>query len=363
MIIVDKLVKIICGDSVDVNKKITGLIQQMNSVAVENLNEWVTVNDEYIKALTNTKNREREEKLQNANIARRKAFSLVYMLSINKNTGLDAKTTNDLINKLKEEIESDSVEEGDLDKIVKKYIKNVNGIDKAIKILTPGKNNESFKVQGGLSRIPDSDYAYKLLNEDTDSETVSNIKGIDFDILYNRIQKLISKAMLEVVSSDITKWASFKLMQERMKALKDGATNEINTKIDLICRTANSGNVDIGDKFKAAISKHPVRAATLKNLWIRYSDDLDGRIETRLKSITGENGSNSAYNTIREFLVNTYPNLIAMMLTMKNIFSLLKIINEKYGEVRINEEECMQELITRDMLRVGTAITYFEKNV
>jgi hypothetical protein len=59
-----------------------------------------------------------------------------------------------------------------------------------------------------------------------------------------------------------------------MKALKEAADKEITAKIDLICRTANSGKSDIGDKFKAALSTHPVRAEGLKGLWAKYSDDL-----------------------------------------------------------------------------------------
>ena len=51
-------------------------------------------------------------------------------------------------------------------------------------------------------------------------------------------------------------------------------TKEINAKIDLICRTANAGRSDLGDKFKAALSTHPIRATSLKGIWVKYSDDL-----------------------------------------------------------------------------------------
>ena len=77
-----------------------------------------------------------------------------------KNTGLDAKTTSEFIKKLKDEIDSDAVEEDDLDKVVKKYMKNVNSIDKAIRALENEHKNESFTAKSRLSRIPDSDYAY-----------------------------------------------------------------------------------------------------------------------------------------------------------------------------------------------------------
>ena len=73
----------------------------------------------------------------------------------------------------------------------------------------------------------------------------------------------------------------------------------------------------LGDKFKAALSKHPVRAASLQNIWARYADDLDDRIESRIRSITGDNGNSNILDTNKDFLIKTYPNLIALMLYYK----------------------------------------------
>ena len=110
-----------------------------------------------------------------------------------------------------------------------------------------------------------------------------------------------------------------------MNKLKEAADKEVNAKIELICRLAGEGKTDIGDKFKSAISKHPMRAEGLKRIWAMYSDDLQDRIETRIRSITGDNGNSNILTTIKQFLINVYPNLMATMLYYKEICFLISL--------------------------------------
>ena len=124
-----------------------------------------------------------------------------------------------------------------------------------------------------------------------------------------------------------------------MIKLKEAADKEITAKIELICRTASGANSDLGDKFKAALSKHPVRAESLKNIWAKYSDDLQDRIESRIRSISGDNGNSNILQTIKQFLTVTYPNLIAIMLYYKQMFYLIKLYTEKYPISTMNKEE------------------------
>ena len=149
------------------------------------------------------------------------------------------------------------------------------------------------------------------------------------DGLREGITAMIKDKMSEILENNPEDWYIIENTRTRMKALKDAADKEISEKIGLICRTASSANSDLGDKFKAALSKHPVRAESLKNIWARYADDLDDRMETRIRSITHSQGNSSIYVTIRQFLENTYPNLIGALLYYKQIFYLL----EKYTAI------------------------------
>jgi hypothetical protein len=116
-----------------------------------------------------------------------------------------------------------------------------------------------------------------------------------------------------------------------MDKLKEAADKEITAKIELICRLAGEGKTDIGDKFKSAISKHPMRAESLKRIWSMYSDDLQDRIETRLRSITGDNGNSNILTTIKQFLINTFANLGAIMLYYKQIFYLINLYTQRHN--------------------------------
>lgn len=139
--------------------------------------------------------------------------------------------------------------------------------------------------------------------------------------------------------TDHEEWNIVKNAKSRMEKLKESCDKEINAKIELICRTAQSGQSSLGDKFKSAISKHPMRAEGLKNIWARYSDDLIDRIESRVRSIGGMNGNSNIFMTIKRFLIDTYPALIAMMITWKCALELCKAYYNKYPKVVVNVDQ------------------------
>ena len=99
---------------------------------------------------------------------------------------------------------------------------------------------------------------------------------------------------------------------------------------------------DIGDG-EDVLSKHPVRAASLQNIWARYADDLDDRIESRIRSITGDNGNSCMYKSIQEFLTVQYPNLLAVMLYYKQIFYLIKLYTDKYPITKESSDELKKQ--------------------
>ncbi|MBO6272659.1 hypothetical protein J6O48_07745 [bacterium] len=126
----------------------------------------------------------------------------------------------------------------------------------------------------------------------TDNMILDNLHKT-MDTTFNTVRNKLTEELAELLPTNTDDWYIITNSRERMKALKEAADKEINAKIELICRTASSANSDMGGKFKAAISKHPMRAESLKGIWSRYSDDLNDRMESRLRSITGDNGNSN----------------------------------------------------------------------
>jgi hypothetical protein len=152
--------------------------------------------------------------------------------------------------------------------------------------------------------------------------------------------------MTSYINSDPKDWYIITSSRDRMNKLKEAADKEVNAKIELICRLAGEGKTDIGDKFKSAISKHPMRAEGLKRIWAMYSDDLQDRIETRIRSIIGDNGNSNILTTIKQFLINVYPNLMATMLYYKEICFLISLYTRQHplpSSLKKEEEEQSEE--------------------
>ena len=103
-----------------------------------------------------------------------------------------------------------------------------------------------------------------------------------------------------------------KSLEESMKNLKDRADEEILKRIELVCKTN-------GQK---SLVHWPFKAEGLKTMWNRYSSELQRRIENRIAQLTGVPGSQEtgSANMVEDFLRNTYPRIIAAMLTYRLIF-------------------------------------------
>lgn len=168
--------------------------------------------------------------------------------------------------------------------------------------------------------------------------------------------------MTPFMTIDTQNWYIIKNAGDRMKKLKEAADKEITEKIGLICRTSQSASSTLGDKFKAALSKHPVRAASLQNIWARYADDLDDRIESRLRSISGDNGNSNIMDSIKTFLSTTYPNLIALMLYYKSIFYLVKLYTDKFPIDKNSVELYTKEKEDNDKLRLNILMLHAQEH-
>ena len=198
-----------------------------------------------------------------------------------------------------------------------------------------------------------------------DKEIIDSLEK-NLDISYNRIRNYLSEQLGSAINSDPAKWQIITDSKARMDKLKEAADKEINAKIELICRLAGEGKTDIGDKFKSAISKHPLRAEGLKRIWAMYSDDLQDRIETRIRSITGDNGNSNILTTIKQFLINVYPNLMAIMLYYKQLFFLIENWTKRYplnAGIKEAALKQMQELEKEESMRnLGKNIPEDESN-
>jgi hypothetical protein len=104
-----------------------------------------------------------------------------------------------------------------------------------------------------------------------------------------------------------------------MKFLKHSADKEINTKIDIVCKTTGNSH---------SLLKYPFKAEGLKGMWARYSSELQQRIDNRIAQLKGSTGGAETGSAamVEDFLRNTYPQIIAMMLTYRCVFEQLKAV-------------------------------------
>ena len=153
----------------------------------------------------------------------------------------------------------------------------------------------------------------KRLNEDVGDAT-SWGNPIDYDELYTKIYGAISNVMNEVIGPRVD-WVCMKSLEEAMKNLKDRADAEITKRIEIICKTG-------GQK---SLVHWPLKAEGLLTVWNRYSAELNIRMKNRLDQLTGSGGGREtgSANMVEDFLRNTYPRIIAAMLTYKLMFEQL----------------------------------------
>ena len=206
-----------------------------------------------------------------------------------------------------------------------------------IKKIVTGKN-ESVNIS-----------SVKQLNEEEDNfvgDTVELKKpDVDFDAYYRKIYEHFSNIMVDLFPARAPEdLPGIKSAKEQMNKLKEGATKEITTKIEQVCRVANSGssnfatNSDMGTKIASFISKHPMKAATLTNLWARHEADLDSRIEMRIEQMTNYGDTTHIMGWAANVCQTVVPEVIARMLTYRYALQLLKN-NNVYSYTSLQEQQ------------------------
>lgn len=348
--IVTTLMKSICGNNgIKEMSNFAQKVSDMNNASEGNMDKYMKKEDAVLKQIMdNEYQKDLNGWREFSETARRSSKILSWTSSdkfIQKLAITDKKKLKEFKDRVTSKIQDTDSRNKDLDLIIAKY--------------TPySKYNELQKVAYSLNLKDESvsvftyndkySYAYNSLFE---NEQIKNsdeiIKQLEDgnEQTYKFVKDNLTRDITGIITSygNPEEWYIIKKARDRMKNLKEKADKEITEKIGLICRTSQSASSTLGDKFKAALSKHPVRAASLQNIWARYADDLDDRIESRIRSITGDNGNSCMYKSIQEFLTVQYPNLLAVMLYYKQIFYLIKLYTDKYPITKESSDELKKQ--------------------
>ena len=330
--IVTKLMKAICGEGASSEMtKFSKLIITLSNTANGNSTKFMKKYDEVLKDIMDNDYQQtrNEQKLRTQLGGDIMNFSIWLQDSKYRNIlKIDDKKAKNITDDLIQLQNDSNIDERDFNLLLQKYdLPKYTELTKIYRNMSNKTESYIFPVLHDIYTIPN--YLYENEQIKDGNEILKNLNDA-IEVAYEEYQKNLQYTISGIIENDVSKWYIIKNARDRMKNLKEKADKEITEKIGLICRTSQSASSTLGDKFKAALSKHPVRATSLQNIWARYADDLDDRIESRIRSITGDNGNSNILDTIKDFLIKTYPNLIALMLYYKQIFYLIKLYTEKY---------------------------------
>lgn len=342
--IVTKLMKAICGEGASSEmKKFSDLIITLSNTANGNSTKFMKKHDEVLKDIMDNDYQKSRSEQKLLAILTQEVSKLIKWLNDKrfvKTLKIDDATATKLSDALIQFQGDSNKDERDFEYILREY--NLPKFNELSNIYKKINQNESLDV----NLLHDIYYIPQILFEDEQikngDEILKNLAHA-IEVAYDEYKKIIQQFITGTIETDVSKWYIITNARTRMEKLRDAADKEITEKIGLICRTSQSAQSTLGDKFKAALSKHPVRATSLQNIWSRYADDLNDRIESRIRSITGDNGNSNILSTIKEFLTRTYPNLIALMLYYKQIFYLIKLYTEKYPISMKSAEDMKKE--------------------
>ena len=333
--VVQKLVKAICGNEASKNmEEMAKLLTTLLNAAEGKMSEYMQKYDTVLKEVVKNFWEDKAGKLEGHITVMSNVIEILDLLDNNKNKKKfqDYVEKNGGIVNFRKDLQKIASDKDATDKELKTVL-SLYGIDsiKAIKklmgIIESSVDTLKFNI---YSNISEADLQHMNQEIGGNSEHILNILEKTLDTTYQEVRNSVGEAMGKYISSDPSTWNIITTSKTRMDKLKEAADKEITAKIELICRIAADGKSDLGDKFKSALSKHPIRAESLKRIWAMYSGDIQDRIETRLRSIVGDNGNSNILDTIKQFLINVYPNLIATMIFYKSIFYILEQYTRKY---------------------------------
>ena len=200
---------------------------------------------------------------------------------------------------------------------------------------------DAFRRKYGINEgIQEYIYSNYINEAYSDGDDIIQMNPFDADALYNEVRGNLREKIIKIMTSDPEEWTDVKWARQQMEQMKTDVDKEIKERIKLVCRMADSGQLGLSSKLASFVSKHPLRAEGLTGIWNRHMRDLDERIQRRIKHIsTPESGSPIAMTI--EFLQETVPNVIAMMITYKCLAQLLSDARTqiKYVNATVEKED------------------------
>ena len=183
-------------------------------------------------------------------------------------------------------------------------------------------------------------------------------KTIVYDAIarYEYIKKEITFEVNKIIPSNIESWASIVQFRKICRQMKDEATNQIAKRIEIICNTkvsnnrnggygdTNNGNKEIevegsdgqystGVTYKGNSlrmrNRVPLQATTLVSIWQRYAEELNTRIDNRVDEIK----NSDIFAWFSNYIQNTAPSIIAIMITFKYIAWLTRTMNSNLKKI------------------------------
>ena len=361
--VIEQLVRTVAGSDISGLKEIYKKIHHYNQLNADTINKYLEKNNEILKLFDESRIEKVTKAQKTQQFIYQKIIEIQKLLSVKYLTCSNTKQFDDFISIIhKEKDPTDYWDENK--KNFYRLFKDRNG-----KVLDSDKSLDNVYNKYLESEHVTNDSIiiskyYNSLNEEDEEYTYNNealkkLEAFDFDSTYDLVKHDLQQIISQAIISKPEEWPIVQNAKTRMEKLKEACDKEINAKIEIICRTVQNGSSSIGEKFKAAISKHPMRAEGLKRIWANYSDDLSDRIESRIRSISGNNGNSNMFVPIKQFLTVTYPALIAMMVTWKCAFMLQKAYTNKFpiGKLILSKEAIADTEIVNAISRLQTFIS------
>lgn len=217
----------------------------------------------------------------------------------NAQAGVDVQTVNDELKNNQVEKLLEEFRNGKLGstKVIREHLEKIHQ-----KIMSGGANavnEKDLAKSAGVDylSIPD-EYTYKKETEDDST--------IDADKIFNDVKTSITKSLNGALSTDPGTWATVKLFEQSGNELIKAATEEITTRIKVICNV---------DKAKKLTPKVPLQQSGLINLWKRYEQELVRRQHDRVNQFT----TSGSVEFFKDFMSVTVPNVFSAMIVFRNV--------------------------------------------
>lgn len=308
----------IFGCSPEAYVKFKTLVQSALNNCGVNVKEFVKKNDVILKELENNLAKTRNSQL-NAKFHKQAIITEFYKLCADHADIFSEKTKQTMLSYVANFKNDDYTSALKFYQKTKELLKDIGGANQEVI------NNFLFNVNEHVTQMPIGEsvnYQGHHLNE-ADS-AIPKKPVIDCTDFYNRVHAELSKSIEGILSVSGSKIPGVAEAQKEMQELLTKATQEINTKIEQVCRTSTTDTGGVFANVSKFLSKHPMKADELKNLWGRYASVLQQRMDNRIRQMGDTRDKTKAVGWSYAVIRNVVPTTIARMLTYKYLLLFLK---------------------------------------